>query len=268
MFVTVGIMILITIGFAFSVVSYISGRQASRDEKLATNSANTKKIVESYVNTCAEREFLNALRLLGKQGGVIYKNQGGNYEIQLSDMNVKYIADSSTGINILYAITLPTTINIVDYFNPDYPYPWVCFPYLDVSGGKSKNMNDACDFDEGKKSFESIDFGSSVLVPLKRNDGTNSIQETLETYLNNNISKCLDFEPLEKQGLKVIPGTVQTSINILPDSVVLTINMPTTIIRPRTNEEFHINTYTLNQGIRIGRVYGIIFLITLWISQD
>ncbi|MEK6808631.1 MAG: hypothetical protein AABY14_03015, partial [Nanoarchaeota archaeon] len=247
-FIIIGIVVLILVGMTVYLAGFMAKKNSERDIKFAKGSVES--VIDQYVNSCIEKVLFGGLRALGEQGGVIYDWQGGNYILQDDNVNSDYVV-YKRGNDIFYVhygIDLPLTsiISNENYKDELYPYPWKCFPYED-------NVDGSCDL--SSKSFISDIFGRKVLVLLYKTDSINSIQETLENFISNNMSKCLDFSRFNEQGMEVSIGNIQTTLDIKPESLDVKVDMPTEIKRSRNNEAKSINTYKLHSNIRLGKLY-------------
>ncbi len=276
MFIIVGVLIVITAGLVYYMAGYISKKQAEKQAKLAEKSTDIKNSVETFVNACAEKTLVDGVKLLGSQGGIIYKNQVGNGNIinpslpitSTAIKGLKPLQYKPTPLSeqnyILYAIDLPAFpadgMTSFNYKNPEYLYPWKCFPYLSNDPTpKSLDENANCNtLSNDIKTFELDDgsFGQNILLPLLAPSNIPSINSTLTLFIENNLSTCLqNFNTFKERGLIVNTQAPKATLTINNDNILLKLKMPTTITKMRTNEQATIETYTINAPIRLGRVY-------------
>jgi len=263
------------------MVGYISKKQTEKQVKLADKSADIKNSVESFINSCAEKTLVDGVRLLGKQGGIIYMHQTGNRVIinpnlpdkssminGLSPLTKPNTASPYDDEYILYGIGLPSFppsgMTETNYDNPKYHYPWKCFPYFADTSGSEKSRDESANCQAGltdTKSFISDDdsFGTNILLPLYATSDKPSINGALTNFINANLSTCFqNFNSFKERGLIVSnkkPIDIKSSLTINSENILLKIKMPTTITKVRTGEQYTIDTYSINSQIRLGRIY-------------
>jgi len=168
-FIIIGVLVLIAFGITLYVGVTIN-KTTTKQSTQQIEQLETQKI-QDYITTCLNIATIDALELLGQQGGIIYQSQGGitldetpeNLEktyIQYDNKNIKFLITEAKGNvgNLFYSQT------------PKYPYS--TFP---IPPGKTEPY------------FNGL-YGISQLPPLynqtpEKQPVTGSIQETLEKYI-------------------------------------------------------------------------------------
>ncbi len=157
--------------------------------------------VREYIQSCLDITTTTGLELLGRQGGVLYRMQGGlTPDVQPAEQGSRYV--EYEGINVSYLITRPVQdIDALYYAQPD-EYPFPTFPYVfnKTTGAVIKE-------------FYGGYYGNSLLPPLFK-PGRDSIQEQLESYISFNLPKCTDWNAFEAQGLSIVAGRPNVSVMI------------------------------------------------------
>jgi hypothetical protein len=196
-----GLVFLVAVG----MVIWIGGKTATSKTGPAAEKQRLGQLsiqpVREYIQSCLDITTMSALELLGKQGGVIYKAQGGlTPDVQPTDEGSRFVEYDS--LNVSYLITRPTQNIGTLYFAqpPEYPYP--SFPY--VFNATSKSII---------KEFYGGYYGKSLLPPLLK-PGKDSIEEQLESYINFTLPKCTDWKPFAERGLSIVAGKPKTTVMI------------------------------------------------------
>lgn len=194
-----GLVLLVAIG----MVIWIGTQTQTKRTAPAAEQQRLRQIalqpVKDYIQSCLDVTTSTALELLGKQGGVLYRAQGGlTQDVQPGDIGSRHVVYD--GLNVSYTILRPTQdIGTLFYAQPDkYPYP--SFPY--VFNGSAIT-----------KTYYQGYYGKSLLPPLLK-PGKDSIQVQLESYVNNNLPRCTDWSRFSTQGLTITAGKPNTTVLI------------------------------------------------------
>ncbi len=199
--ITMGIILL----FAVVIVIWLGTQTATIRTAPEAEQQRLRQIavqpVREYIQSCLDITTMEGLELLGKQGGVLYRMQGGlTPDVQPADLGSRYA--ECEGINVSYLITRPVQdIGTLYYAEPD-EYPFPSFPYVfnQTTGSVIKE-------------FYGGYYGKSLLPPLFK-PGKDSIQEQLESYISFNLPKCTDWKTFAAQGLSITAGKPNVSVLI------------------------------------------------------
>ena len=261
-FIIVGVFFLLGIGFFIYVSTH--GKTEGKDAVTPVETAKSaidKTMIQSFIQSCFEDMTDKALELFGKQGGYIYKEQGGidddltdNYE------GVYFVYYDSCGKSecmVPYWITRSMMGGCTDDFSscPNVPdYPWKKFPYkdLDNSGGLTL----------GELSFDSPVFGRVIVPHLYEKDGAGSIEGKLKAYIMNNMGACLgDYKQLSHTyDIKEMGVTSDLAMNV---SVLLTKNdfrvyLDYPVEFSDGNDKVRFDKFTYKVNVRLKRLYDAI----------
>ncbi len=199
--ITMGIILL----FAAVVVIWLGTQTATIRTAPEAEQQRLRQVavqpVREYIQSCLDVTTMTGLELLGKQGGVLYRMQGGlTPDVQPAEQGSRYV--EYEGINVSYLITRPVQdIGTLYYAQPD-EYPFPSFPYV---------FNET--IGSVIKEFYGGYYGKSLLPPLFK-PGKNSIQEQIESYISFNLPKCTDWKTFEAQGLSIVAGRPNVSVMI------------------------------------------------------
>lgn len=225
-----------------SLVLYISKsavkKQSQQSVKKTQETKAETQPVKEMVASCLDKTAKDAIVLLGKQGGYIYKSQGGTLvDYGETDEGILYVKHD--GVNVAYNI-LPPRFSAFPYSSETPEYPWKTFPYRTESSKE--------------EIFEGY-FGISNLLPLNSSEGPNSMQEQLESFIDSNIDSCLDFRLFEQQGIQITKQTHKTSATIGSNDITVNSKIPIKIINPATNEIAEFSGFSTNINIRLRDIY-------------
>src|SRR3989338_11432683 len=185
-FLIIGI-VLVMVAVYLIVVSRYATKKLSKQETIDMKEASFDvQPVKNFVTECLSSTSKNGLKLLGQQGGYLFKGQGGLLiDYPGTDEGIFFIKHENA--KVIYNILSPRFP--IGKYKPAIPgYPWKTFPY----GDESK----AIQIFEAKSAF-----GVNNLPPLNQSFGQNSMQQQLKSYTKNNIDLCLDFFIFKEQGL-------------------------------------------------------------------
>ena len=213
-FIIIGFLIIIAFGTTIYVTTKIG-----KSTETTTQQKEQLGIqpIQDYITTCLQMATREGLALLGKQGGLIYKTQGGLND--LPEEHLQY-TDPELGMLDLQFLILPPEGNVgtancatpeqkcgeenrpdccLFYSDPPY-YPYPGFPYLP----------------DGSTLYNGY-FGISQLPPLYKKTPderavSNSIQENLELYIAKRTAECTNWKTFEDKNYKISPGQPTASL--------------------------------------------------------
>lgn len=197
-----GIVLLIAVG----IVIWLGAQTETKRTVSAAEQQRMRQVavqpVKDYIQNCLDLVTMAGLEIIGKQGGVIYKSQGGlTPDVNVvEDLGKRYVEYG--GYNVSYLIQKPAQDIGVLYFASPPNYPWPSFPYVLNKTDKSV-----------MKTLYTGYFGRSFLPPLFK-PGENSIQEQLESYISHNLPKCVDWKTFANQGLSIDAGKPNITVMI------------------------------------------------------
>jgi hypothetical protein len=203
MMILMGLILLITI----SVVIWIGTSTMTKSTETGAEEQRLRQVavqpVRDYIQSCLDVTILSGLELVGKQGGVIYKAQGGLTQDIMpgEEEGARYI--KYDGLNLSYLIRRPNqNVGMLYFSEPPY-YPWPTFPYV-----INKSDNSIV-----RVSYSGY-FGKSLLPPLFK-PGKDSIQEQLESYISYNLPRCTDWKKFNiTHGLSIVAGKPNITVMI------------------------------------------------------
>lgn len=205
---TLMIIIGIIILFALGLIIWLGTQAATRKTAPEAGQQRLRQVavqpVKDYIQSCLDVTTSTALELLGRQGGVLYRHQGGlTPNVQPQDKGSRFI--EYDGLNVSYVILRPTQdIGPLSIAQPPN-YPYRTFPYL------FKN-DDEKTGEVVRRRTEGY-FGDYQLAPLYK-PGKDSIQEQLESFINVTLPRCTDWQTFQPQGLSIVAGEPSATVLI------------------------------------------------------
>ena len=240
MLMIVGLLLFIVVSF----VLYLSKSAVKKQNQLSVKGAQQTSVdtlaIKNFVENCANKLTKESFLLLGKQGGYLYKSQGGtliDYD-ETSDEGkffVKY-----NGFNVVYNI-LPPRFESSFYTAKIPDYPWKTFPYTSSH----------------TEVFDGF-FGINNMPFLYSYQGPHSIQAQIESYIDNNFEKCLDLDFLKNQIYDIEIKKSKTQANIGRDNVNVKIDLPITLKNKNTKETFELGKFSTSIDLRLRGIYTYI----------
>ena len=248
MLMILGLTLLIAVSLILYISKFSVKKSSQRNiEKIQQTAINIQPIKE-LVTKCLDKLAKDAVLLLGKQGGYIYKSQGGTL-VDYKDTDEGLFFVKYNNYNAAYNI-LPPKFGILAYSSQAPDYPWLTFPYKTTSSNE--------------EIFEGY-FGISNLPPLNYSEGPNSMQTQIETFIDNNMAKCADFTIFEEQGFEISMNLTNTSVIIGRNDVAIKSKIPITIENPATKEFTKLNDFSTTLNIRLKYIY---FFVNDLINRD
>ncbi len=261
-FIIIGALVVV----AFGVTLYVGGKMGERIEGKETTQRMEQlgiQPIQDYINTCLSLATTEGLALIGRQGGTIYKSQGGltkNYDEAPGENYVKY-PDSDLGtLDVSFLIMPPTnnvgnagcaTDNTCLFYSQPSNYPFIGFPYPP---------------EETTPLFSGY-YGISRLPPLykKTPEGeqvTNSIQENLELYIAKRTAECASWTTFEEKGYSVSAGDATAEIifasqaeQLIGEQYITTeLKWPIEITTP-AGDKTVITDFALKEQVRLATIY-------------
>lgn len=238
MLMIVGLVLFITVGLVLYLSKSAVKKTTKETIKKSQETAIETQPIKEYVDKCLDKLTKDALTLLGKQGGYLYKSQGGPIiDYQETDIGKYFLKYDN-----LYASynIMPPKFSAGTYASEIPDYPWVTFPYPNA--------------ESNNKIFTGF-FGITNMPPLNSSNGPNSIQEQIEIFIDNNIATCANFDIFKGQGLDVVMHTANTSIVIGSNDISAISKISVTINNPKLKEISELNDFSANAQVDLKDLY-------------
>lgn len=237
-FIILGLLAFLIFGFLFYVMKSTTEKIAQDSAQDALTKLLEKIPLESYVTLCLDRSLKQALTIIGKQGGYIYKNQPGSI-IPFDVDTINY-----QGNKISYLIE-PTPARPPWYpcFTQDDPPVYCAF------------INDIGDFNK-------YIFGTSKLPFLYKSQGLYSIQRQLESYVSTQTKICTNFTGLmEKEEFEfynITEGNISAEIFFHEFDTSIILEYPLIIQIPNNPAETKLLEFKSTAKVRFRKVYDAV----------
>ena len=243
LFLIIGI-IMIIITLSFVLLSRYGAKKISRQEAIESKEAVFDvQPVKNFVTECLSKVSVSGLKLIGSQGGYIFKSQGGSLiDYPDSDEGIFFINNGNS--KVVYNILNPRfSIGIYSPIAPNYP--WKTFPYKDES--------------KTEKIFAAKDaFGTNSMPPLLNSLGAQSMQAQLATYISNHIDSCLDFSIFEERGLNITKKGKNIQADINQDDAVFRMEYQLEVKNLASGEKTQLKDFFVRNNVRLGRLHQFV----------
>jgi hypothetical protein len=247
-FIIIGIVILV---IAISLI-YFSGHIKEKEAEAET--IKTQKIpsdlepLVNYIEACIEDAAKDGIFLLGKQGGAIYKEQGGK-TIDYPDSVKGNLFMEHEGLKVPYLIFIPTIGSMkCDPDLPNYPIKsyWMPYPYKKGKGGKPL-------LEEDKQYKQESCFGRLVTTSKK------AMNNTLRLYIEKKILESCDLSPFTKYNIETQDPKLE--IESSPSSTLFTLYYPMTITDINTGTKTELKEFIKNIKISVDAISDFVDMI-------
>jgi hypothetical protein len=197
--------------------------------------------IKNFVTGCLSTISKDAIIFMGKQGGYLFKSQGGTLiDYPETDQGIFFVNHENS--KVVYNILQPRySVGIYSASIPNYP--WRTFPYTNES--------------RTQQTFEAKDiFGTSNLPPLNKSYGQHSIQDQLITYISNNIDNCLDFSIFEEQGFDITKKEKTIFVDINEQDVTIKMNYEIIADNLVSGEKTNLNDFFVKHKVSLGKLHN------------
>ena len=188
--IIIGLVVAIMIGLVYYIVNSSSETKSVAGVRNMQSSRELVTPVKEFVDGCLRAAATEALDEIGKQGGVLYPNQGG-----LSQGSIQYVTTAPyDGHDVWYGLDAPVG-DIHDrhgtlLYSSDTPeYPWHFFP---------------CDTEQCGTEYYKGYFGIEH-VPLLNGTPSLTIEKQLMAAVASKVDACFDWSKF-----KALPITITT----------------------------------------------------------
>lgn len=246
MMIIVGLVLFMLVGIVLYISKSAVKKTAQQGVKTAQDTALDTQPIKEFVSKCQDKLAKEAVTLIGKQGGYIYKSQGGDLiDYPGSDQGIFFIMYD--GNKVAYNINQPPIYSVAPFSSVPPDYPWISFPYTNT------HSND--------QTFGGI-FGLSSMPPLNNSQGPNSVQSQIESYIDNQMESCADLTPFTNEGYEISVNKSKTIVTIASSDVRIKTLMPIRIIDKATSEQTYIDTFSTTVDVRLRDIYYFVKGIT------
>lgn len=239
MLMIMGLVLFIVVSLVLYLSKLAVKKQSQQNIKITIGTAVEIQPIKEFVTKCLDKLSKDATLLLGQQGGYIYASQGGTLvDYADTDEGLSFVKYNNN--NVVYDI-LPPRFASPPYSSYIPNYPWITFPYTTpISNAEI---------------FEGY-FGINNMPPLDFSQGPNSIQSQIETFVDNKITTCADFNIFKKQGFDIFAGSRKTSVTISQDDINIKLNFPITVTNPTTKESIELKDFSTTLDVRLKNSYS------------
>jgi len=234
------VMIMIVVSLLY--LTRYTAKKTTRQEAIDTKESILDiQPINKFVTECLSITSKEGLKTLGKQGGYLFKSQGGTLVDYYNSQEGFFFVNHQNS-KVVYNILKPRR-GVGNYrAPPDLDYPWKTFPYTDET--KSEQIF------SGKSVY-----GINNLPPINKSFGQHSMQEQLIVYTTNNIDSCLDFTIFEEQGFEITKNNKNIEVDINEDDVVFRMQYDIIVENLVSGEKTEIKDFFMKHKIRLGKLH-------------
>ncbi|MBU0665810.1 MAG: hypothetical protein ABIC91_01335 [Nanoarchaeota archaeon] len=208
-FVILGFVLVVAFSFMlFARNAIVEAQLQARAEKIVDETLRTTNI-NHYVTSCLESITNEAVSLIGLQGGVIYKRQGGMIDLGSEGEDFIPFEYNHTIYNISYGLVINRNESCLEPNPPNYPFANTYLKNIQSKYHLESVCNNDCSSNSGSFGWMSLSFlcdpdgsnkqGISTNNPYScgSNYGSLSIQKQLQEFISNKTSTCVNFSLFE-----------------------------------------------------------------------
>lgn len=249
-FIIIGLVVVMMFGVGYYVM--ISRITEKGEEQFLRQQVSTEKIgpLKDYITSCFSLASADGIEILGKQGGYLYKSQGGIIDDPFeSQIGQEYIEYDQTKIH--YGIYAPISNVGLIFFAQTPDYPWDTFPKVYHPLNPDELVYEA--------KYDGY-YGRNKIPPFERpKDG--SIQEQLEVFTQNSTLTCIDWTTFTQQGLDIKAEEPNVSVTFTEGDVTFTLNWPIEVTDRGTGAVTDIGEFAVVYPVRLRKMYDFAALI-------
>lgn len=228
-FVVLGFVLMSVFAFMLFARSLLIQDKMQLEAERIVDAAIKTNNINAYVESCLDRITEEGVLLIAMQGGVIYESQGGTgmiadpiisgwdyLEFNFTD---SYSNTSYGFIKVVYGIKPNLNLSCVVLAAPNYPLPNTSLAALQGKYFIESILVGGCDWFSGVIGSFSLkplcEYGGENNISLQENIclgdienklgayGPESLQEQLETYVNNKMLECTNFSIFQEIGQNI-----------------------------------------------------------------
>lgn len=224
------ILILAIFAFVFYLTSSTVESKIEQAQQKQQAGSEALQPVTDYVSQCLDTVGQEAITLIGLQGGHIYQSQGG-----ISPDPTPNTAATYESYDVMYGIKAPVG-NVGGFFVAgDYEkYPWPEFPTIV----------------DGSEYFKGY-YGLNVLPTL---EGTQSIEESLESYVAAQMLTCVDWDVFASRGVEVDAGEPHVDIVFAQNDVKFLMEYPMNVSIQGAGVDASLSTFSSTFPVRLRNI--------------
>ncbi|MCK4521629.1 MAG: hypothetical protein KAU20_03570 [Nanoarchaeota archaeon] len=204
--------------------------------------------IKNYVSACLSKTSSEGISLLGKQGGKIWKNQGGIYSLSKLTPGKTYMEfiEGSAGHNISYGLNnnefnLTCNLTQARICKKDPPdYPWIGFP------------------DNQPQCTDAYSYGCFGAITLPSLYGKEQMYEQIAAYVNNTIEDCMNFSVFEEKGFEINKAEeMKVNVTTTDETVIVVLEYPLEIIDPTSKKLIRLKYFYYDTLVRLEKLHTI-----------
>ena len=234
MLMIVGLVLFIIVSFVLYISKSAIKKQSQQNIKKTQETAIDVQPIKEFIVKCIDKLAKDAIVLLGKQGGIIYKSQGGTLEDFIdTDEGIFFV--KYKGLNVAYNI-FPPRINAPDYPSQTFPFPT-----------EKSNSEQYTGY-----------FGEDKIPSLDASQGPQSIQTQIGSFIDNNIQSCTDLSTFKNQGYEITMDNSKTEVSIGSSDISIKSKISTKITNTATKETFSFDDFSTKINIGLRDAYSFV----------
>lgn len=234
-----GLVVMVLAGFVLYLTKYIADKKAKSTVSRSYETSLDVPKVKEFATKCVEKLAKDAIVLLGRQGGYIYRSEGGTLmDFANTDIGIFFINYGSH--KVAYDIFPPRNSIPPDYFAEPPAYPWASFPY---------------ETESSTQEIYSGVFGINTMPPLEPSKGPHSIQSQIESYVDKNMHTCLDFSVMSDK-FQIETNSSSTEVVIGSSDINVRSHMPITVISISTKQKAYLDEFSATLNVRMSKFYS------------
>src|SRR3989344_4206402 len=240
MIMIVGLLLFIVVSFLL----YLSKSSVKKQGQISLRGVHQTSIdtlpIKNFVTNCVDKLAKESFLILGRQGGYLYRSQGGTLVDYDEENDEGLFFVRYNGNDVVYNI-LPPRFESSLYTIKIPNYPWRNFPYSS----------------SGTEVFDGF-FGLNNMPFLYSYQGPHSIQAQIESYIDNNLEDCLGLDYLENQSYDIEIKKSTTQVIIGSSSLNVKLDLPITIRNQKNKETFEASKFSSNVDLRLKDIYSYV----------
>ena len=127
-FLILAIVLIIIVTILLMITNYVNKQTSSGEVSDSGETPFDIQPIKNYIEDCLSIVSEEGLVKLGRQGGYLFKSQGGTVKDYRPVYNGKVFVQYAPGHKVIYNILKPR-FQIGDYYTEPEEYPWIYFPY-------------------------------------------------------------------------------------------------------------------------------------------
>lgn len=248
--ITIILIIIMILLLIFGLMRYFQSKtteqQGVQEIQVQRMTIESVKPLQDYLTQCLNIWALRGLELLGKQGGVIYQEQGGLTDEQQKREGTDYLFFPLENAKVAYANrrltekeNIPVLVSTIAFRPPQYPY--LSFPWR-----------------QQVKSEEVITGINTLNLLNASTPGAITLKDDLQAFITTQVKNCFDKNAFPTLEIEEFPEKANTTVILTDENMRFFLTYPLKITQTQTGAQMDFANVTVEYPFKLKTFFTFI----------